>query len=63
MTTQEMAAMVGDCYWGGLLSPVEAMDVLAEAAGIDRGVAAGLLLSTPAPPRCDPPRGDDGSWT
>lgn len=55
--------MVGDCYWGGLLSPVEAMDVLAEAAGIDRGVAAGLLLSTPAPPRCDPPRGDDGSWT
>lgn len=62
MSKQEMAAMVGDCYWSGLLSSTEAMEVLADAAGIDRGEAAGLLLSHPAPPRTDDPRDDDGSW-
>lgn len=63
MSKQEMAAMVGDCYWGGLLSSTEAMEVLADAAGIDRGEAAGLLLSHPAPPRRDDPREVDGRWT
>lgn len=62
MTRQEMAAMVGDCYWGGLVGPTAATEILAEAAGIDRGEAAGLLLSHPAPPLQDDPREADGRW-
>lgn len=58
-----MAAMVGDCYWGGLISPVEAVDVLSDAAHIERGEAARLLLDVPAPPRRDDPREGDGRWT
>lgn len=54
-----MAAMVADCYWGGLVDQTEAMWILAEVAGIDPARAANLLLSVPARPGRD----DDGSWT